>query len=308
MRPGTALSVATPGSAPKAPTSSGPGKKCSGGGSIAKPQGFSGLWAADLPPGHTPYSWKHEQQHGVRTPCPWDREGDKLPDGHTDYSWEAVQGGSFSAGSKPAPPKSGKPKGGQPAAKVAPKAAPQGNAAGAPPAGSSEEALCKLDLRCGKILSIEAAPGSDKLYLLKVDIGDAEPRQVLTGLQKHYKADQLKDRSVVVYCNIKPGKMMGLESQAMVLAATKDKGADNEICKVLDPPAGVTAGTRVKCGSYEIGSLSDTISVKNISKVWTQVMPDLKTDDKCQASFQGQTLTLDGKAVTTEKLTGVPIS
>lgn len=321
MRPGTALSAASPAPGAKpaagakvgnqgtAAASGGVKKqKSSGGGSVSKPGGFGGTWATDLPPGHTPYSWKHEQQSAGRMPTPWDREGEKLPDGHTDYSWEAVQtGGSSSPSSQPSQPKGGKQKGGGAAPKAAPKQAAAAAATGGPPAGSPEEALCKLDLRVGKILSAEKAPDSEKLFLVKLDIGEDNPRQVITGLQMHYKAEQLNGRSVLAYCNIKPAKLAGLASEAMILAATKDKGADNEQCQLFFCPADSKAGTHVQCGSYEVGCLSSTVSVKNISKVWAQVQPDLKTDGKCQASFQGTALTLNGKAVTCESLSGVGI-
>merc|ERR1711972_768696 len=155
----------------------------------------------------------------------------------------------------------------------------------AAPAGSEEEAFCKLDFRCGRILSCERVPDADTLYLLKINVGDPEPRQVVSSLVKHYSSEDLHNRQVVVYCNIKPGKMRGLESQAMVLAATVGKGSDGEQCELLTPPAGTPEGTRAICGDLEVGSLSGTQNVKNISKVWTQVQPQLVTNAGCEASF-----------------------
>merc|ERR1712190_461791 len=92
-------------------------------------------------------------------------------------------------------------------------------------------------------------PDADTLYLLKVDIGEKEPRQVVSGLVKHYKVEELQNRPVVVYCNIKPTKMRGVESQAMVLAATRNKGAEDETCELLAPPANVPEGARSTCGN-----------------------------------------------------------
>uniref|UniRef100_A0A7S2CBH4 tRNA-binding domain-containing protein n=1 Tax=Alexandrium andersonii TaxID=327968 RepID=A0A7S2CBH4_9DINO len=155
--------------------------------------------------------------------------------------------------------------------------------------------------RCGRV------PEADSLYLLKVNVGEEQPRQVVSSLVKHYKEEELKDRPVVVYCNIKPGKMRNFESQAMVLAATKDKGADDEKCELLAPPKGAGEGTRMMCGALEAGSQSATQSVKHISKVWNQVQPLLQTNGKCEAMFSGKVLTMKDSPVTVGSLTGVGI-
>jgi len=150
-------------------------------------------------------------------------------------------------------------------------------------------------------------PDADSLYLLKVDVGEEQPRQVVSSLVKHYKEEELKDRQVVVYCNIKPGKMRNFESQAMVLAATKDKGAEAEQCELLAPPPGTLEGTRVMCGDLEAGSLSAAQSIKHISKVWNQVQPLLQTNGKCEATFNGTVWTMKEGPVTVGSLSSVGI-
>lgn len=172
----------------------------------------------------------------------------------------------------------------------------------APPDGTPEAALTKLDFRCGQIMTVEKVEGSTKLYLVQVDIGDEKPRQVITGLQTFYKETDLKNRRVVVYCNIKTGKLAGHESQAMILAATKNKGADNEVCELLDPPKNVAVGTRPMCGDLEVGSQSDGVNVKNVSKFWNVVQPLLLPDAKGHATFSGTDITLDGAPITTGSL------
>mmetsp|Transcript_101249 Transcript_101249/g.253806 ORF Transcript_101249/g.253806 Transcript_101249/m.253806 type:complete len:650 (-) Transcript_101249:109-2058(-) len=290
----------------------------SGGTKAEQPAGFAGVWApvgATLPPGHTPYSWNHEEAKGMQQSfaTTWEPTGQDFPPGHTPYSWEKVLGGAAGAStatssSAPAPEAKAKAKAqaAAPAAKA--KAAAGGAASGdAPAEGSEEAALCKLDFRCGRIRECGRVPDADSLYLLKVDVGEEQPRQVVSSLVKHYKEDDLKDRQVVVYCNIKPGKMRGFESQAMVLAATKDKGADNEVCELLAPPKGAKEGTRVVCGNLEAGSTSANVSTKNISKVWGQVQPLLQTNGKKEATFKGTVFTMPEGPVTVGSLTGVGI-
>jgi len=314
MRPRTTL-----GEAVSQPAGQAAAGAAAGGTQAEKPAGFAGVWApvgGARPPGHTPYSWEHEAAKGMKQgfATTWEPTAQDFPPGHTPYSWEKVLGGATAAtsSSAPAPAAKAKAKAQAAAPAVAPaakaKAAAGGAASGdAPAEGSEEAALCKLDFRCGRITECGRVPDADSLYLLKVDVGEEQPRQVVSSLVKHYKEGDLQDRQVVVYCNIKPGKMRGYESQAMVLAATKDKGADNEVCELLAPPKGAKEGTRVICGKLEAGSTSANVSTKNISKVWGQVQPLLQTNGKKEATFKGTIFTMPEGPVTVTSLTGVGI-
>lgn len=63
-------------------------------------------------------------------------------------------------------------------------------------------------------------PAADTLYLEKIDIGEEQPRTVVSGLVAYVSQEELQDRLVVVLCNLKPQKMRGIESQAMLLCAS----------------------------------------------------------------------------------------
>jgi methionyl-tRNA synthetase len=78
----------------------------------------------------------------------------------------------------------------------------------------------KVDLRAGEVLSAERVPKADKLLLLKIDIGEEKPRQVLAGIAQYYEPENLIGRKVVVVANLKPRKLRGFESQGMVVAAS----------------------------------------------------------------------------------------
>ena len=80
----------------------------------------------------------------------------------------------------------------------------------------------RLDLRIGSILEAEAVPKSKKLLKLTVDIG--EERTVVAGIKEHYEPDQLIGKQVILVANLEPAKLMGVESQGMVLAAEDDRG------------------------------------------------------------------------------------
>jgi methionyl-tRNA synthetase len=81
------------------------------------------------------------------------------------------------------------------------------------------EDFMKVDLRVGKIVSAERVEKSEKLVKLKVDIG-TEERQVVAGIGKSYTPEELIGKSIVIVANLKPAKLMGIESQGMLLAAS----------------------------------------------------------------------------------------
>ena len=80
--------------------------------------------------------------------------------------------------------------------------------------------FAKVDLRVGQVLSAERIPKADKLLLLKIDLGEAQPRQILAGIAQYYEPEKLIGRKVVIVANLKPRKLRGLESQGMVVAAS----------------------------------------------------------------------------------------
>jgi methionyl-tRNA synthetase len=79
----------------------------------------------------------------------------------------------------------------------------------------------KIDLRTGKIIEAEKIKKSKKLLKLKVDIG-TEVRQVVAGIAECYEPDQLINRTIILVANLKPVKLMGIESQGMLLAANNN--------------------------------------------------------------------------------------
>ena len=81
--------------------------------------------------------------------------------------------------------------------------------------------FAKVDLRVGKVVSAERVEKSEKLLKLQVDIGD-ETRQVVAGIGKSYTPEDLTGKTVAIVANLKPAKLMGIESQGMLLAASSD--------------------------------------------------------------------------------------
>jgi methionyl-tRNA synthetase len=83
----------------------------------------------------------------------------------------------------------------------------------------SIEDFAKVQMRVGQILAAEKVEGSRKLMKLKVDIG-TEVRQVVAGIAEAYEAASLLNKKVVLVANLKPAKLMGVESNGMIVAAS----------------------------------------------------------------------------------------
>jgi len=83
----------------------------------------------------------------------------------------------------------------------------------------SIEDFAKVQMRVGQILEAEKIEGSRKLVKLKVDIGD-EVRQLVAGIAEAYTPESLLNRKIVVVVNLKPARLMGVESNGMLVAAS----------------------------------------------------------------------------------------
>ncbi|MEA3204117.1 MAG: methionyl-tRNA synthetase, partial [Thermoplasmata archaeon] len=82
---------------------------------------------------------------------------------------------------------------------------------------------------------------ADKLYVLRLDVGELGERQVVAGLKAHYKPEELVGKTVAFVANLQPATLRGVESQGMVLAA--DDGAT---VAVLEPQRKVPAGAKIR--------------------------------------------------------------
>ncbi|MFN8000427.1 MAG: methionine--tRNA ligase [Acidobacteriota bacterium] len=82
------------------------------------------------------------------------------------------------------------------------------------------EDFLKVELRVGEIKTAERVPKADKLLRFTIDLGEAEPRQILAGIAQYYDPEKLPGRKVIVVANLAPRKLRGFESQGMILAAS----------------------------------------------------------------------------------------
>jgi len=99
----------------------------------------------------------------------------------------------------------------------------------------------KVELRVARVLEAELVPKSKKLLKLRVDAG-GEHRTIVAGIAEAYQPEQLVGRTIVIVANLKPAKLMGIESNGMVLAASPEGGLPNLVS--VDPS--LPPGSRVR--------------------------------------------------------------
>jgi len=179
-----------------------------------------------------------------------------------------------------------------------PKAAP------APPADDKPIDVSRLSMKVGKIVECVKHPDADALYLEKIECGEAQPRQVISGLVKHIPIEEMQNRMVVILCNLKPAKMRGIMSEAMVMCASTP-----EKVEILAPPSGAAPGDVVTVPGFE-GAPDEMIKPTNKKAVsiFEQVAPDLKTNDNGEASYKGVAWEVKGKgSITSQSLKNVQV-
>eukprot|EP00243_Klebsormidium_subtile_P003796 TRINITY_DN17402_c0_g1_i1.p1 TRINITY_DN17402_c0_g1~~TRINITY_DN17402_c0_g1_i1.p1 ORF type:complete len:327 (-),score=51.71 TRINITY_DN17402_c0_g1_i1:424-1287(-) len=167
-----------------------------------------------------------------------------------------------------------------------------------------EQNFSKAWLQVGRVTEIEDHPNSEKLIVVKVEIAPGEMRQVVAGLKKHVKKEDLLLKLVVLILNLKPAKLGGVASEAMILAgegplaAGTDEKDDQRVVKVLEPAVSSSIGDRV---FVEGGAPSDNPDKKLSSKVWEKVVP-LLTIKGGHAHFAGRPLVTSSGPAFVEEL------
>jgi len=145
----------------------------------------------------------------------------------------------------------------------------------------------RLDFRVGKIVEVSKHPDADSLYLEKIDCGEAHPRTVVSGLVKFVPIEEMKDRMVVVMCNLKPAKMRGVTSEAMVMCASTP-----EKIEILLPPSSAVPGDLVHCEGF---TRNPEPQLNPKKKIFETCAPDLTTNDLLQACYKGTPWNIPGK-------------
>ncbi|KOS20912.1 GU4 nucleic-binding protein 1 [Escovopsis weberi] len=187
----------------------------------------------------------------------------------------------------------------------------------AAPTPAAAPSPCLIDLRVGHILKAINHPDADSLFVSTIAVGDAPGtedtaefegqvcRTVCSGLNGLVPLEEMQGRKVVVVCNLKPVKMRGIKSCAMVLAASprlKEGEADDHKgpVELVAPPAGAKAGERVFFEGWK-GEPEGVLNPKK--KVWETFQPGFTTTDNLEVAFDAGCVDVLGKKETGKLVT-----
>ncbi len=138
-----------------------------------------------------------------------------------------------------------------------------------------------LEIRIGKIVNIVKHQDADQLYVSTVDVGEAEPRTIVSGLVKYCSIDSLLDSQVVVLCNLKPRPLKGIMSFGMLLCASN---SDHSEVIPLRPPPDSRIGEPITFSGHN----SNPIPPSNrANKIFEKIVSELKVSSSGEATFSG---------------------
>ena len=158
----------------------------------------------------------------------------------------------------------------------------------------AEEFARRVILKVSKIVEVEKHPNGDKLYILKLDCGEPEPRQIVSSIVPYYTIDELMGRNIVLVSNLKPANFRGVKSYGMLLAASAADDTTHSTCELIWADD-IAPGTVLK---YE--------GEGDVEKVTTYIKPDhffalpMKTVDG-YVTIDGRKLGADGHFLRVEK-------
>lgn len=178
------------------------------------------------------------------------------------------------------------------------KKAKKAKVAAAPAVDPVHAQFLMCDLRVGRVESVGEHPEADGLFVLSVAYGRGEMRTVCAGLRGHVDEEVLKGRAVVTICNLKPRKLRGVMSEAMVLAGSVVSDGAKERVELLVAPGGALEGDIVQTEGI-MGERSVAEGKFVSGKNWDKVVGRLGVKDGI-ACYDGQALMVNGRVVRCE--------
>mmetsp|Transcript_103649 Transcript_103649/g.211525 ORF Transcript_103649/g.211525 Transcript_103649/m.211525 type:complete len:862 (+) Transcript_103649:324-2909(+) len=161
--------------------------------------------------------------------------------------------------------------------------------------------ITALDIRVGKITKVWEHPDADKLYVEEIDVGEDEPRTVASGLKPYLKQEDMQGRLVLVLCNLKARKMVGIPSHGMVLCASNE---DHSVVRLVNPPVDAKIGERITVPDFDFEGEDAAPFAENKvgkKKVFEKIAPHLVTSKYGVPEFLGRPL-MTGAGVCTSPI------
>lgn len=162
---------------------------------------------------------------------------------------------------------------------------------------TAEAVPAEMDIRVAKIFEVSDHPDATSLYVLKVDAGEPELRTICSGLKSSYTPEELKNRKILLFANLKPAPLRGIMSNGMLFAGdTKEE----HVCKLLTPPEDSKPGDRATFRGITPSTDGRILKLKDFEKI------SLEARDKAVVCGES-VLEVSGKAVTCDVEDGAKI-
>lgn len=162
---------------------------------------------------------------------------------------------------------------------------------------AAEDVPAEMDIRVARILEVSDHPDATSLYVLKVDAGESEPRTICSGLKSSYTPEELKDRMILLFANLKPAPLRGIMSNGMLFAGDTE---EEHVCRLLAPPEGAKPGDRATFHGITPSTDGRILKLKDFEKV------SLEAREKAVVCGKS-VLEVSGRAVTCDVLDGARI-
>ena len=145
--------------------------------------------------------------------------------------------------------------------------------------GEEKASIGHLDIRVGTVLAASAHPDAETLYVEQIDVGEKEPRTIVSGIREHVKLEEFVGARVLVMCNLAAKPLRGVNSNGMIVCASKPNEADpaKKTVHLLEIDAGAKPGTRVVWEGLEGDVQPDPAPVSG-SKLG-KLLKELRTDE-----------------------------
>lgn len=162
---------------------------------------------------------------------------------------------------------------------------------------AAEDVPAEMDIRVARILEVSDHPDATSLYVLKVDAGESEPRTICSGLKSSYTPEDLKDRMILLFANLKPAPLRGIMSNGMLFAGDTE---EEHVCRLLAPPEGAKPGDRATFHGITPSTDGRILKLKDFEKV------SLEASEKAVV-WKKSVLEVSGRAVTCDVEDGARI-
>lgn len=172
-----------------------------------------------------------------------------------------------------------------------------------PAADEEQPDICKLEFKVGQITKVWVHEKADKLYCEEIDVAEAEPRQIASGLRPHFTEEQMLGQRLLVVSNLKAKNLVGFKSHGMVLCAAETMKDGSEKVEFVEPPAGAAIGEVVTFEGLPPPSPLSAAQVEK-KKVFAACLDGLKTTNDRVAVWKGHAFLTSAGPCTTATIQG----